>query len=214
MTPTQIETAARNRYNATGDSFFSSAEILDLIYQACIEISVPNSLIEGIYTASTVIGQQGYSYPSTAISIKRISYEGVKLKNYTMREDDSVTGLDQSTASTGTPTYYFIWNETIYLRPVPDSVGTLKIYTYNEPQVITATSSLEIPSQFHMGLVYYIVSAMALKDGNINVAREYDMKWQKTVIDAKKWVRISKRADSFTNVQDEDQLVGGYLGLV
>lgn len=214
MTPTQIETAARNRYNAVSDSFFSSAEILDYMYQACVELTREGNLIEQVYSTSTIANQQEYAYPTTAISLKRVMYNGAKLQPITMREDDAITGLNASTTDSGTPAYYFIWNKEIYLRPIPSGVGTLKIYTLNEPQTITSTSTLEIPTHFHMDLVYFICAAMAMKDSNERIAQMYDQKWQEVLIKAKKWARLNKRADSFTNVHDEEQLIGSYLGLV
>ena len=213
MTPTQIETSARNRYNATGDTFYSSSEILDLMYQACTDLTRENNLIEGLYSTSTVIGQQGYDYPQTAISIRRITYEGQKLIPITMREDDRVTGLNQDTTDSGSPIYYFIWNKSIYLRPTPSAVGTLQIYTFNEPQVITATSTLEIPTHFHMDLVNFIVMNMAMKNSDLNTANYYSLKWEQVKLSAKKWARQNKRGDTFTHVQDEDRPFNYYMGI-
>ncbi len=214
MTPTEIETAARNRYNSVGDSFFSQDEILDLMWDACLDMTRECNLIERVYTTSTVASQQEYSYPTSTISIKRITYDGKKLKPITMREDDAITGLNQSTTSEGTPQYYFVWNETIYLRPIPSSVATLKIFTYNEPSELTNTSTLEIPTQFQMDLVDYIVSEMAAKDSNFEAAQYYANKWERSKMDIKKWQRKRLRGDSFASVQDEDQLIEGYLGIV
>jgi hypothetical protein len=90
----------------------------------------------------------------------------------------------------------------------------LEIFTFNEPQVITATSTLEVPTHFHLDLVYFICAAMAMKDSNEKVHQMYEQKWQSTLMKAKKWARLNKRSDSFTNVQDEEHLIGGYLGLV
>lgn len=214
MTPTEIETSARNRYNSIGDSFFSSEEILALMWDACLDITRECNLIERVYTTSTVASQQEYAYPTSTISIKRITYDGKKLKPITMREDDAITGLNQSTTSEGTPQYYFVWNDTIYLRPIPSSVATLKIFTYNEPSVLTISSTLEIPTQFHMDIVDYIVSEMAAKDSNLQFAKYYADKWERSKLDIKKWQRKRLRGDSFASVQDEDQLIEGYLGIV
>ena len=214
MTPTEIETAARNKYNAIGDSFFSQEEVLDLMLQACNELARDCFMIQATYTTSTVASQQEYSYPTNTIAIKRITYDGKKLKQITFREDDSITGLNQSTTATGTPQYYFVWNETISLRPIPSSVATLKIYSFNEHSAITTSSTLEIPSQFHMDIVDFIVSEMAAKDSNFTAAKYYSDRWEKKKLDAKRWVRKQFRGDSFSVVQDEDQMIEGYLGIV
>lgn len=214
MTPTQIELAARNRYNAVGDSFWSQDEILMLLYDACLDMARECLLIENTYTTSTVASQQEYAYPTTTMAIKRITYNGSKLKKINFREDDSITGLNQSTTSTGTPQFYFIWNDTISLRPIPTDVGTLKIYSFNEPAELTINSSIEIPTQFHMDLVNYIVSEMAAKDSNINVAQYYLNKWDKAKLNAKRWAKKRLRTDSFSTVQDEEMSVEGYFGIV
>lgn len=214
MTPTEIETAARNRYNSIGDSFFSSEEILSLMWDACLDITRECNLIERTYTTSTVASQQEYSFPTSTITIKRITYDGKKLKPISMREDDAITGLNQSTTSEGTPQYYFIWNETIYLRPIPSSIATLKIFTYNEPSQILTSSTLEIPTQFHLDLVDYIVSEMAAKDSNFTAAKYYADKWERSKTDVKKWQKRRLRGDSFATVQDEDAMIEGYLGIV
>ena len=214
MTPTQIEELSRNKYNAIGDSFFFQDEILGYMYEACLELARHAKMIERTYTTSTVASQQEYSYPTNTIAIKRITYDGKKLKPITFREDDAITGLNQSTTSAGTPQYYAIWNETIYLRPIPSSVATLKIFSYNEPSALTITSTLEIPTQFHMDIVNFIVSEMASKDLNYTAADRYLQKWERAKIEARKWQRIKNRGDSFSTVQDEDMMVEGYLGIV
>jgi len=213
MTPTEIETSARNRYNSIGDSFFSQAEILDMMWDACLDMTRETNIIERLYSTSTVASQQDYTYPTNAIALKRVTYEGRKLMPISLREDDQITGLNQATTATGTPRYYFIWNSVISLRPVPTGVGTLKIYTYNEPSVITNTSVLEIPVQFHMDLIDYIVSEMAAKDSNFQAAQYYQQKWEQAKLNVKKWQKRRLRSDGFSSVQMDDQ-VFNYNGLI
>lgn len=212
MTPTQVILASRNAYNAVGDSFFSDDEILGLLYDACLEMSRESLVIERVYSTSTVIGTQEYDFPANTIAIKRVTYDGRKLRPISFREDDTITGLNQANTTQGTPEYYYQWNETIGLRAIPDAVKTLQIYSYNEPAVIATTSTIEIPSMFHRGLVYYVVAEQAAKDLNFSAAQYYQNKWVKVLSDAKKWARKRKRTDSPANVQDEESLVGTYLG--
>lgn len=204
MTPTQILTSARNRYNAIGDSFWGEDELLGLLYDACLDMTRECFLIERTYSTSTVASQQEYAYPTDTITIKRITYNGAKLVPMNMREDDQVTGLNQATTSTGTPAFYFIWNETISLRPIPSEVGTLKIYSYNEPAVILISSTLEIPTQFHMDTVNYIVSEMSSKDMNFRKAEYYSKKWEIAKMNAKRFARKQKRGDAMAHVMTEE----------
>lgn len=211
MTPTEIETASRNKYNSIGDSFFSQPEILDLMWEGCIDLVRETNLIERVYSSSTVIAQQEYQYPTSTQSIKRVTYEGKKLAPIDFVIDDSITGFNAATTAQGTPQYYFEFNQVIYLRPIPSAVGTLKIFSYNTPERILITSTLEIPTQFQISLVNYIVSEMAAKDSNFDAAKFYSDRWEKSKLDVKKFQRLRKRGDSFNVVKDESQFLNNYL---
>lgn len=214
MTPAQIEEHARQRFNAVGDTFFSSAEIMNLIYAACLRLAQETQCIERVYTTSTVADQQEYAYPSSTISIKRVTYEGNKLEPVSFREDDALTLNNSTTTATGDPQYYSVWNDTLYLRPVPAGVGTLEIFAYNEPQAVTSTSSVEVPSLFHMDLVNFILMEMFAKDQNLQMSSYYEKKWEKAVADAKRWMKRRLRGDSFSAVKDEESLPITILGVV
>jgi hypothetical protein len=215
MTPSEIETAARNKYNSTGDSFWSSNEIYGLIYEAELEMARDAINIENIYSTSTVIGQQTYSVPDNCISIKRIEYNGAKIERITLREDDSITNLQSDITTSGEPIYYFEWNGLIYLRPLPSAVGTLRIFTYDKPtEVTTASQTIEIPAQFHRDLVNFVVREMALKDQNGNTANFYAALWQNALKQAKAWNKKRKRGDEFQVVKNMDDMAKSVLGTV
>lgn len=214
MTVTQIITAARNRYNAVSDSFWSDSELIQELYDACLDMARESLVIERTYSTSAVASQQDYAYPGDTIAIKRVTYNGKKLRPISFREDDSITGLNQSTTATGTPQYYAIWNETLSLRPIPSGTDTIKVWSYNEPAALTATSTLEIPTQFHMDLVNYILAQMGAKDSNFTAAQFYSLKWSAAKLAAKRWSARKKRSDGFAAVQDEDAMIEGPLGAV
>ncbi len=211
MTPAQVEEYSRNRYNAINDTFWSSTEILKYIYDAAMELSRETLSIERTYTSTTVASTQAYDFPTTTMAIKRVTWDGKKLTPMSMREDDAVTGLNMTTTDTGNPEYYWIWDNAIYLRPIPASAATLKLWTYNFPDVPTATSTLEVPTQFHLKLCNYVNQQMALKDQNYTAARYYGGTWQKDIIDIKKWMKMMKRMDGFTSVKDENLMVETYI---
>lgn len=214
MTPSQLITKARNKYNATGDTFYSDAELLDLIYEAQIELAREALVIERSYTTTTVASQQQYSFPTQMISIRRVTYDGVRIDPYSFKEDDAITGSNFATTTTGTPQFYVIWNEILYLRPVPDDAKTLAVFGYIEPQAVTLTSTLEVPSQFHMDMVNYVVSEMCAKDENETMAAYYAAKWGRAVAGAKRWSAKKRRGDALTYVKDEELIPNGLIGIV
>ena len=218
MTPAQVEARARQRYNSVSDTnFFTQAEIFDLIYDAELELSMEALVIENKdATITTVDGTRTYAFPSLTIAIKRIEYDGQKLEKIDFRDDDRLTLSNSAVATKGTPQYYEMFNDVIFLRPVPDSAKTLTIYLYQEPVLLTtAATALSVPTRYHSYLVDFVVSMMAAKDDDLREAAVfYGNKWEANIEKAKKWERKRRRQDSFASVKDEESLGVTIVGVV
>jgi hypothetical protein len=216
MTPQQIEDAARRKYNSVGSTFYAQAEIWDLIYQAECEIARETKMLEGLDTSlTTTAGTQSFAYPTGVLEIKRIEVNGSKISKIDFRDDDVVTLLNSSSTAQGTTLYYYDWNKTIYLRPIPStSALAIKIYYYKEPAlVISASQVLEVPALFHMCIVDFVLAEMAAKDKQMDVADYYFKRWyDKHLPEAKAWTRKRKTGDKYNVVKDEADLVGAFLG--
>ena len=216
MTPTEFIAAARRKYNAVGNTFYSDTEILDLLYQVegemaryayTIEVA-PNS------STSTVVGTRGYAIPSRTLSISRLTYNGSKLQPISFREDDAITSLSEDTTTTGTPLFYELWADTVYLRPVPNAIKVLKFYTYGEPAVLTISDTIETPTRFHMDLVDGVVAELMYKDENAAIGDRYRKRFDVHLEEARKWQRRRRRGDSFATVKDEEALNRSILGVI
>src|SRR4051794_5385415 len=119
MTPAQIEAAARNKYNSTGDTFYTSAEIVDYIYQAQLELAQVCPIIEAVYTTTSVASQQEYSYPTNTNTIKRVTYDGKKLPPISYRDEDTVPVLSPTTNPSPTHDFNADWNRALCLKNRP-----------------------------------------------------------------------------------------------
>lgn len=214
-TPDQIQADARRKYNATGDTFFTDPDFFDLIYEAETQLAMESLCIEKVYSASSVASQREYSWPTNAISIKRIEYDGEKLKQTNFREDDSITTSDSDTTDTGTPAFYQLWDRTIYLRAIPDTSSlTIRIFTYDRPNLqTTGGANLDTPEHYRKDIVGFVVAHMALKDGNNNVAQSYFNRWDLAVKRAIRWQRKRRGTDGPKRVQNVDCLPQTHLGL-
>src|SRR3990167_4552067 len=212
MTPQEVNTAARRRYNAVNDDFWSDAEIYDIIYQGSTELATEGLLIESTFTNSTVANQQEYAWPTNAIAIKRATYDGKKIVPIDFRDDDVLTTLDQATTEVGVPTSYAFWDDIFYLRPIPSSVKTVKVWAYVRPGVVTASSTLEIPTEWHMDLLYLVLREMDAKNKNYTGAMFYCQLWTDAVNRAKKFAMKKKRRDAFAIVKNVDGIYQNTLG--
>lgn len=214
MIVSDIQTAARDQYNAVGDSFFSDAQMQNFITQGCNEFCKDAGwLIDGITTSSTVAAQQAYSWPTNAIAINRIVIRGRKIKRITFRQDDSITLSDQQSQQSGLPVYYSEFNFKLYFRPIPDDVYTMQIFSHNMHTPITSNSqALEIPTLFHFDLVDYCLYRMFIKDKDAYNVQIFKGIWAEHIAKARSWKARQKRADSFVTVQDEETLPVTILG--
>lgn len=217
MTPAQVETYARDRYNASTSTFWSQDVVFKLIYQAELDLATDCFVIEGApdTSISTVASTRAYSFPSLCIAIKRIEYAGQKLQPIDFRDLDSLTLSTTATAATGTPQYYAEWNSKVYLYPTPDAIGTVTIYPYQEPTLLTTSSTaLSTPTRVHMKLVDFVVAAMAEKDGNYPMADRYRKLWDATKLNERRLIAKRKRTDGFATVKSEEVLPNTILGAV
>ena len=201
MTPLEIETAARLRYNAVGDDFFPQNMIFDLITQAEMQISTEAFATEGEFTTTSVAGQREYSYPTNTHAIKRVTYKDDELLKQELKDDPKNDNNDP----TGTPTGYTIWNDIVILFPTPDTSGdTIRMYTYEKAQTITSSSSLVTPVEYHHNIIDYVLSAFFAKDKDMKSASYHMQLWNDAVRKAKRDRMKRKRGDRFAVVRDRE----------
>jgi hypothetical protein len=206
MTPDDVSGLARQRYNAVGDSFFADTELYNLLWQAQQILAMQTKCIEDVQTTTTVIGQHEYAMPTNAISIKRVTYNGISLIPINFTEDDIVTGFSAATTSTGQPAYYYEWEESIYLRPTPNEALTLKVWFFARPQTVSSTSTLDIKEEYQLGLVDFLLQHMFGKDGKDNMSAYHMNLWNQFVINVGSWEAKRRRGNSAAAVLNLDAL--------
>ncbi|MES1987185.1 MAG: hypothetical protein V4440_03990 [Pseudomonadota bacterium] len=216
MTPTELVDLIRKRHNVVGDSFWSDDEILQHVYDACLQLAREAFVIEAVTSQLTTAGTQAYAYPSNVIAIKRVTYNGQKLMPISMREDDQLTGFNAGTTSSGVPQFYFVWNDQIYLRQIPnDSTATLQVFSFNEPSTLTTSSTtLDIPTQFQIDTADYAIAMMSAKEQNFEKSQYFMNRWDLRILKAKQWHRKRLRADGFSSVVDVESASETFIGTV
>lgn len=213
MTPQQIETAARRIMNATGSSFWSQEEIIqDYLYMVLLDLVNAGYHIENRYTQTTVASQEEYTKPSRAIAIKRVVYDGKKLKPIDKRQMDSMV-IDDSSPGTGSPEFYWEFDNVIGLYRIPDSAKTLEIWTYDEPSMPTRTSTLEIRSNYHHHLVIGVVYYMSLKELGHPNTMLYERKWEQSKFKIVQEESKRKQRDGMRVVLREEDAPNTIIGM-
>lgn len=215
MTPSEIETNARRRLNAVDDSFWSSEEIIeDYIYACELELARRALCVQKTDTSLvSVADQEDYTIPSGVLRIKRVTYDGEKLKPIDEAQNDTVS-ISNPSSVTGVSDFYRIWGSTISLTPVPSEAGkTIKIWHYGLPDRPTNTSTLDTPAEYHTAIANYGVPAlMAQKEIGDTRAGNFQMLWEKSVREIIAVEKKRRRGDRLARVKREEDLEITNLG--
>lgn len=199
MTPAEIESQARARYNASGDPHFTSSELRNAIYQAELEMALEAFVIEATTSTVSVAGTQTVAMPSLAIAVRRLEYDGKALEVGSL-EDDPKTS---TTTVQGTPGKYVVYGSNIYLYPTPSSIKTVKIFHYSEPaEVTTSSSTMSVPTRYHTDIIDYVLSIMYAKDQNNGMATYHRNMWESNLLKIKRNRKKEKSAGGFRVVKD------------
>lgn len=214
MTPLEIITAARQFHNAIGDDFWSDSELYNHLYFCANRLATEAECIENRYTTVTVASQQEYAKPTRSFRIMRVEYNSQKLDPISFRSLDSIN-LNSSTTVTGTPQYYYYFDDVVGLYPTPATAGvTVKIYSYDYPNFPSGTSTLEIPVFYHPALVKGVRAMMSPKElGHPNTVFYAD-EWEKAVREVIRQEKRRRRGDKFNRVLREEDLPNTQLGYI
>lgn len=177
MTPEEIETAARQRMNAVGSKFWSSAEIIEnYLYHSALEMAQETFCIQNRYSQTTVASQEEYAIPARMLAVQRVTYDKQKLRPISPLQLDSID-FNTNTTVTGTPQYYYHVDESIGLYPVPTEAKSLIITTYDQPEPTISGSTLQIPTRFHGFLVIGVCWHMSMKELGHPNTRMFEYQW-------------------------------------
>lgn len=210
MTPTELETFVRQRYNAVGDNFFPQAEIFNFFYFAQNELAQKSNCIPLIWETVSVQGQREYAYPATTIKIYRVEYNGKRIHPNDFLLDDSLTGNNPGDTTTGVPINYQIFGSDLFLRPIPSEAGLeIKIYGYDGPETVAANTTLSVPERYQFMLVDYALGCMFGQDKNHTMAQFHFNRWDKHVLDAIATEEKRRTSDEYPVVKDWETIDDG-----
>jgi hypothetical protein len=201
MTLAQIIDHCQLSYNsATGDDFFPIAWYVTAIWKAESELAIQGWVIERTFTTTSVDGTRSLAFPSNCLAVREVKYDNTWLKKVTLK-DDTKTSLAEPE---GDPTSYAIWNNTVYMFPTPNTNGdTITLRCYMAPdQLVLMTDPLNVPDEYQIQLVDYVLAQMAIKDQNIALGQLYLQKWEQTVERARQQRKRRMVADQNFVVRD------------
>lgn len=216
MTLSQLLDYVRDRHRepSTGGNW-SDQEIYQLVTARIDEILSIIGLLEDTDTSNTsVTGTQAISFPSDAIAIKAVLYDGELLKQIDFKQWE--TFKSGGTTPSRTPEAYVIWKREILLVPIPSTTGdTITIYYFKEhPYIDEGTDTIDIPSVLHFRLAEGVIGDMFVKDLNSDMARFYEEKWLNVHLPAIREYAMREIFNQADVITDVETVLQGDFGVI
>jgi len=117
-------------------------------------------------TSSTVAGSELYTLPDNFVRMKLVRYKGAELTKVTRKDTKEWADTPQS----GTPAYYYIYNNKLGLYPVPDAIWTIDLEYYEAEATITTSQDSQTPAIADDAILLYAAYKLYLGVRDINSA--------------------------------------------
>lgn len=175
LTLLDIRTAIRDdlgepiSLESTGATFWTKEELNRRINHELRDFSFKAHCVEKTWEMPTVSGTQSYVIPKTALT------DGIVYVEY-RESDDTIHPLDYEDHrilrgwgidDDGIPSFWTLWRCCIYLWPIPDAAGSLRVrgFAVAEP-LVDDTDGLELPDEAANGIIHGAVYWAMVKDQN------------------------------------------------
>ena len=147
------------------NGLYTSADLSAVINDANLDVCKDTNALQDMGEVYTVSGTYQYALSATcpnALSIWRVFWNN----NIIPRANFSnFRWSTQNPKSTGTPRIYRIWKGNIELDSTPENSYPLDIYfTYKPATLSLSDAQPELPSEYHMAMVYRACSYLTIKD--------------------------------------------------
>ena len=160
LTPTtktvaDVALVVKRQFGDESGTQISDGDIIRWCNMAQIEIIRLNKLNQATASVSSVVGTDSYTLPAVSmLSIEGVLYDNIRLAKTTIQAvQRSYMG---ATADSGIPGYYYEWDDSLYVYPVPDAVATIKVFFIASPTAIIATTdALSVPDVYFETVVDY-----------------------------------------------------------
>lgn len=172
----------RRQLVETVASFWSDAELLDLINEAEKDFHNKIRMMESTAVMSTVVGRANYPLPSNWVSDRGMFYNAqtetglpdwqrLSPTNLEKMAQENRNFLANDTNSLDTPNSYWIWGREVYLYPVPDEVRDVYMFFKSSPVPLTAaTQHLNTDENLIDGIQAYVLWKAWSKEKELDLA--------------------------------------------
>lgn len=181
----EFEAVRGEQISDESDSVLTSTQLLNFFCNGELRFCELSDVLQDVDTSvSTVVGTKEYAFPSNAMKLLRVTYDGEKIYFVTVATLDN-WDRNWEAQSNGTPTNYYIrryedeWKIGLYVPP--DDALVLGVTYTRKPDTmgsIADSVTPEIPEEYHMALVYYALAQSYARDQEFDRGRRFYLKFR------------------------------------
>lgn len=210
MLASDVITRVKEQFGDEAGIQITDSMIIRWINDGIKDISYNSNLLQTRATADVVAGQSEYDLPADILSVHNVRYDGVVLRGLSIQEADALYPDHDNTtvqATTGIPQNYWIYAQTLFLYPTPDTDGTAKLrmyYTKLATEIANSGDTLPLPPQFDNAIVAYCLKKAYEKDENWEAAQLQGSQYTSTVSTIQEDVSFTHR-DEYPSISVSDR---------
>lgn len=174
MIVSDVITRVQRQFGDEASVQIDSSDIIRWINDCAKEIAVQNDLTQATGLQNSEKDLNVYAAPADTLAIRAVYYNQKKLDFYSRTEYDAYVNINDPTeTASGTPFLYTRHVDDLILYPTPDSVGTIKIWYFQRPPEVTAsTDNLPFPVEYHLRIVEYCLQQAYQTDEDWEAANQ------------------------------------------
>ena len=181
-TRAEIRDLVRSQTLVESDDY-TDDKVDNLINQAIRDLSVRFDwpFLAKIDTIAVTDATDTYPLPSDCSRVEAILLDGYSER---LREMSPATALSEEggVQAAGTPDSFFLWGESIVLRPQPSANATVRVYYYRTPTVLTNDSDTpEFAEQFHYVLSDFVMQQLWEREEDFEKGAVYNARYAQGV---------------------------------
>lgn len=184
----ELVTAVQRQFGDDSGIQITQTDIIRWLNQAQIDIVRKTGCLQDHKQTDSVANDGSYTLPEDTISVRRVTYNDKVLLSTTLDVADQDWGSrDVSPGVSGTPEFYYLWNNFIYLHPRPSAavLGALDIWYIRTPATLVGVNDIpEIPAKFHEMLVRYALARAKELNEDTPVANAILADYENMILDA------------------------------
>lgn len=168
----QIKNRVKRTFGDMAEVQVFDSDITDWVNAAIRDLIKLNDLNKTKAGTDSVANQSDYQLPVGVTGLQSVKYRGGALEYLSLdAADANIPGRDDpSQYPTGSPQFYWVYNDVLTLYPAPDAsvVGAIMLYYTSYPEPVAVDTDVPgVPVEYHNRIIDYCLAQAYELNGDI-----------------------------------------------